>query len=127
MAKRREAISVTEKGGFDRRIVGKHGDQHGAAARVRNAFSDLGALGRQRLRLGAGAVVHKDAMSRLDEVQRDRRTHLAKTDKTDVHRALPGLKPPCRPHGGAKDLPLLGAQRKETEPNAGLTAATIKT
>jgi hypothetical protein len=28
-------------------------------------------------------------MSGLDEVQRDRRTHLAKTDKADVHRALP--------------------------------------
>src|ERR1700722_5390336 len=31
-------------------------------------------------------------MSRLDEVQRDRRTHLAKTDKAHVHPALPGLK-----------------------------------
>src|ERR1700722_9133167 len=31
-------------------------------------------------------------MSRLDEVQRDRRTHLAKTDKAHVHHALPGLK-----------------------------------
>jgi hypothetical protein len=29
-------------------------------------------------------------MSRLDEVQRYRLTHLAKTDKTDIHVALRG-------------------------------------
>ena len=87
-AKRRKPIAITEERGFDRRIVGKHGDEHGAAAGVRNTFSDLGALGGQRLRLGARAVVDGDTMSRLDEVQCDRRTHLAKTNKADVHLLL---------------------------------------
>ena len=88
LSKRREPISVPEKGPFDRLIVGEHGDHHGATARVGRAFGDLGALGRERLRLGARAVVDGDAMSRLDKVQRDRPAHLAKADKTDVHRAL---------------------------------------
>ena len=90
LAKRREPVSVSEEDPFDRRVVGEHGDQHRAAACVGQVFGDFSALGGQRLRLGARAVKDNDAMSRLDEVQRYRLTHLAKTDKTNVHCALPG-------------------------------------
>ena len=89
LAQRREPFPVSEKDPFDRVIVGEHGDEDGAAGGVGHAAGDFGAFGRERLRLGAGAVIDGDAVSRLDEVERHRPAHLAKPDKSDVHAALP--------------------------------------
>ena len=107
-------------------IVGEHGDQHGAAACVGQAFGDLGAFGRQRLRLGARAVVDGDAMSRLDEVPRHRLTHLAKTDKTDVHLLSCCSRAEGRTRSAgdrAANLPPIAIQRKTAARTSGSIAA----
>ena len=100
----------------------------GATARVGGAFGDLGAFGRQRLRLGARAVVDDDAMSRLDKVQRYRLTHLAKTDKTDVHRCSPCLEA-ARAAGAAAERRLYrprdsAQKRADAQPGAPTSIST---
>ena len=97
-AKRREPLSVAEKRGFHRRIVGKHGDETGRRTRRRRFRRPR----RPRTRAPPpwrGSGCRQRQMSRLDEVQRDRRTHLAKTNKSRRPSCPPLLETAARLRG----------------------------
>jgi hypothetical protein len=70
---------------LDRRVVAQHRDEGIAAASVGDSIGDLRAFCRQGFRLAARAIVDDDAMAGLEQVQRDRRTHVTEPNESYFH------------------------------------------
>ncbi len=83
----RRKAAQSEHDVLDRGVITEHRDEDLAAACIGDLLGDLRALRGQCLRLAACAIVDDDAMTGLQQIERYRSAHMAKSDKAYFHEA----------------------------------------